>query len=184
MLLYLFLGIGIVSSTYIPVCVARVSLTPLSFCRCTPSPSLLKRLQYMGWDQGGGKATGGHASFFPGPWTTPLPTNEPLRPLIFHRRLPSHPPSTWTTASVCTCYVRAATTLYSRQPLCFSGPSLWFLGWTLPVAMPCPCSEPPALNCRLQSNLHLCGLPFPVSLSLSHPVRAADLPVEAGLHHV
>lgn len=77
-------------------------LTPLSFCRCTPSPSLLKRLQDMG---PGGEATGRHA---PSLDTTPA-VHEPLRPLIFHRCFPSHLQPHRTTVSACTCYPRAAT---------------------------------------------------------------------------
>lgn len=78
-------------------------LTPLSFCRCTPSPSLLKRLQDIG--PGGGEATGRHA---PSLDTTPA-VHEPLRPLIFHRCFPSHLQPHRTTVSACTCYPRAAT---------------------------------------------------------------------------
>lgn len=86
---------------------ACVALTPLSFCRCTPSPSLLKRLQDMG--QGGRR----QADMLL-PWTRPLP----------HMSRPVH--SSFTVASHPTCnrhkllylYVRAT---YGLLPTLYSG---------------------------------------------------------------
>lgn len=79
----------------------------------------------------GGEATGRHAPSL----DSPPALHEPLRPLIFHRCFPSHLHLTWATASVCTCYPRAAThALFLGNRPCY-GPAAAVRAADLPASL-------------------------------------------------